>query len=506
MPRPALATLLVALAFPVASFADAATGTGTPVAFERCTIGDGRARAAAECATIAVPLDDEAPDGETLELAVARVPARRGATDGAAFTLLAGGPGQSAIDAYAALAFAFRDIGRDHDIVLVDQRGTGASHRLDCAESDAVGGGGLETTADASPEEIARLAARCLASLDVDPRRFTTSVAVRDLELVRERLGLPAWHLYGVSYGTRVAQHYARRHPARVRSLILDAVVPPDVALGPDIAPLADRALGLVFARCAADVDCAARFPDIETRTRAWLETLRASPLEIEHEDLASGGTRRARFGARDLAAVLRLMSYSAQTASLLPSMLDAAIEDGHVAPLARQARLQTASLGDSLASGMHHAVVCTEDAPRLPPDAAARAAGTLLGAALVEALEASCRDWPRGVIDADFHEPLALDVPTLILSGEADPITPPAYGERVAAALPNARHVVVPGQGHMQAPLGCVPTLMARLVAAADAATSDGTPSAAARALDTDCLERLRPPPFFVDANGPTP
>ena len=463
--------------------------------FEDCTIGEGRARVTAECARVAVPLDHDDPGAGTLELAVARLRATRGGTDGSAFTMIAGGPGQSAIDSWPGVAFAFRHVARDHDVILVDQRGTGDSARLDCPETGAVAGGELERTLDTDPEEIARLARECLAGLDRDPRLFTTSVAVRDLEAVRARLDIPDWHLYGVSYGTRVAQHYARRHPERVRTLILDAVVPPDRALGPDIAPFADRALTLVFDRCAAGPDCASRFPDIEARTRRWLDELARAPRDVGYEDMASGEERRETFSAADLAALLRLSTYSAQTAALMPSMLDDAIERGHLAPLVRQAALQGESLEESLASGMHHAVVCTEDAPRYAADAAEASRDTYLGPSLVEALRASCRDWPAGRLDADFFDPLAVDVPTLVLSGEADPITPPAYGERVAAALPRARHVVNPGQGHMQAPLGCVPVLIARFVAAG------GLDEA-----DTACLERLAPPPFFVDANGPLP
>jgi len=497
------------LAVTVTNAATAEPADTTPPAFESCSIGDGRARVIAECATLAVPLDHDAPDGATIDLAIARVPARRGGSDGTAFTLLAGGPGQSAIDSYAALAFAFRHVGRDRDIVLVDQRGTGASHPLDCPDAGAVATGEDDATLDTSSAEAARAAAACRASLDVDPRFFTTSVAVRDLDRVRARLGLRAWHLYGISYGTRVAQHYTRRHPDRVATMILDAVVPPDVPLGPDVAPFADRALALVFARCTADPDCAIRFPDIERRTRAWLDELDAAPLDVDHEDLVSGGTRRSRFGSRELAAVLRLMSYNAQTAALLPSMLGAAIDDGHLVPLVRQVALQGGSLGESLASGMHHAIVCTEDAPRIPDGAAAASRDTILGTALLEALVASCRDWPPGALDPDFHEPLDVAVPTLILSGEADPITPPAYGERVAATLPRARHIVLPDQGHMQAPLGCMPSILARFVASVptgDGERADHDGGGEAIALDTDCLDRLVPPPFFVDPNGPMP
>ena len=370
--------------------------------FEDCTIGDGRARTAAECAELHVPLDPERAEGETLALALARIPARRRVAGAEPFTLIAGGPGQSAIESWPMLAHAFRHIAREHDVILIDQRGTGGSARLDCPAPPP----GTEPIAASDPVRIRALSRECLAALPHDPTLFTTSVAVRDLERVRERLGIERWNLYGVSYGTRVAQHYARRHPERIRSMILDAVVPPDIPLGPDIAPFAARALELVFARCESDRHCAARFPDIGGRTLAWLEALAEAPLDVGHEDLTSGEWRERRFGADELAALLRLMLYDAHTASLLPSMLDAALRDGHVAPLVRQSAMQSASLGDSLASGMHHAIVCTEDVPRIGAEAAAASADTWLGATLIESLRASCADWPSGVIDADFGEP----------------------------------------------------------------------------------------------------
>lgn len=459
--------------------------------FRPCTIGDGRARAAAECADLAVPLDPDDPEGETLTLALARLPARRAVAGTAPFTMIAGGPGQSAIESWPMLAHAFRHIARDRDVILIDQRGTGGSARLDCPEAPPSADG--RVTLDL--EHVRTETGDCLRELPRDPRWFTTSVAVRDLERVRERLGIERWNLYGVSYGTRVAQHYARRYPERVRTMILDAVLPPDLPLGPDIAPFAARALELVFTRCADDPHCASRFPAIGERTLGWLEELERTPLEVGHEDFASGEWRETRFGAAELAAVLRLMLYDARTASLLPSMLDAALADGHVAPLVRQSRMQSESLGRTLASGMHHAIVCTEDVPRIDADAAARSVDTWLGAALLESLSASCADWPTGIIDEDFAEPLRVDVPTLLLSGEADPITPPAYGERVLEMLPRAHHIVLRGQGHTQAPLGCVPRLMARFVESADPL-----------APELDCLDRLDPAPFFVDANGPRP
>ena len=491
----------------VRACAAAAAVLGPPSAaaapdFAPCRIGSESATVRAECATLAVALDPDAPDAGTIDLAIARVRARGRDPAADPFVFVAGGPGQSAREVWGGVAGAFADVARERDVILVDQRGTGGSSPLDCPEQetgDGTGGGtgvGTPAATPAAPEAEAAASRVCLAALEADPRLFTTSVAVADLERVRAALGVERWNLYGVSYGTRVAMHYARRHPARVRAMILDAAVPPGTPLGADIARHAQRALDDTFARCAAEPGCAAAFPDIAARARALIASLAEAPRTVEFEDLASGRVRTEPFEREALAATLRLLGYSAWGASLVPSMLDDAIRHDHFAPLARQAAIQAEALEATLATGMHRAIVCTEDLPFVDVDATARAAeGTYLGPEPIRALAAACAPWPRGRLDADFHDPLELDVPTLVLSGGADPVTPPEFGERAIAGLARARHLVNPGQGHMQAQLGCVPRLMARFVEAPDP-----------EALATGCLERLAPPPFFVDANGPLP
>ena len=212
--------------------------------------GAGQPRISASCGHLSVAENPAAPQGRTVELFVARVAARSPNPRPDPFTILAGGPGQSAIDLYTILAPAFSFIRRDRDILLVDQRGTGRSHPLDCPAGPGVD---LET---AERSVLLELINRCLSTLENDPRFFTTSVAVRDLDQVRAALGIPTWNLYGVSYGTRVAQHYLRRYPERARSLILDGVVPADLALGPEIAIHAQAALEQMFSRCEASTAC----------------------------------------------------------------------------------------------------------------------------------------------------------------------------------------------------------------------------------------------------------
>jgi len=409
--------------------------------FSDCSIGSGAVSLAAQCATLTVPLDSR-PDNKAhqysdttddslrkkgvnensdnkkeIELSIALIPARRQSDRQDAFTLISGGPGQSAIESFPAVSFAFRHIMRNHDVILIDQRGTGQSEKLVCENtSDSVG---LNSNSDLN--KVAQDALNCLESLPHDPTLFTSSMAVHDLEFVRQKLGVSQWNMYGISYGTRVALHYLRRYPDAIRTLTLDAVVPPHVSLGPDINRLSQRALELIFKRCVDNSGCFSAFGDLTEPTLSLLDSLDDEPKSITFEDIATGSLTTMELTRQHLAVTIRLMSYSAQTAAILPSMLHDAIVNGNFAPLARQAKLQTQSLGNSLASGMHQTIVCTEDAPFVSLEENTAKPATYLGEGTIESLMASCKHWPQGHIDADFKEPVVSDAPVLILSGEAD-------------------------------------------------------------------------------------
>ena len=205
---------------------------------------------------------------------------------------IAGGPGQASSVFYAASSESFEKIRRNRDIVLLDQRGIGRSARMDCDMDDDIIEGQM------SPEQIRIATQTCLDSLPHDARFFTTSVAVTDLEALRVALGYEKFNLYGISYGTRVAQHFARRYPDSTRTVILDGVVPPQMALGPAIATEAQLALDNTFARRAEIAACAERFSEEE------------------------------------LAGVIRLLSYHPSTVALIPFLIDEAANDRFV-PLA---------------------------------------------------------------------------------------------------------------------------------------------------------------------------
>ncbi|HEU0225002.1 MAG TPA: alpha/beta hydrolase [Steroidobacteraceae bacterium] len=458
-----------------------------------CRISDphGLVSVEARCGKLSVPEDPDEPQGAAIQLAVAVVPAIATRAKPDPLFLLAGGPGQGAIEGYAPLLGAFAGVRRERDLVLVDQRGTGGSNRLDCEMPEEAFASG-----EIPPATLREMARACLAGLDARPQFYTTSIAVRDLEAVRAALGYERINVFGASYGTRVAQHYARRHPERTRTVALDSVIPPDLVLIPRIALESQTALDGTFARCQADAACNARFPQVAAQFRLLDERLRRVAPVIPFADPVSGDGGELEVTRAHLLTMARMLTYSARTASLLPLVVHEAASRGNYAPLAAQAEMIGEDLERMIAMGMHHSVVCAEDAPRF--DGAvdrAELARTYMGPTMLDAMTAICEVWPRGPADPDFSEPLDSRVPALLFSGEFDPATPAAYGSTAAAGFRNGLHLVVPGQGHGTTRLPCVQRLLRQFI-------DRGSPAG----LDTSCVDEIRPAPFFLSFSGPAP
>ena len=467
------------------------TGAAAALELEDCQLAGpgGFGRLAARCGTLEVPEDPAEPEGRKIGLFVAVLPALSKVAEPDAFTVIAGGPGQASTEFFVSVAGSFERIRRERDIVLIDQRGTGKSNALDCSSDSQ----GLETP---SPERVREETTACLEQLPSDPRFYTTSVAVRDLDLVRAALGYSSWNLYGISYGTRVALHHLRRYPETTRSVVLDGVVPADTVLGPDISPDAQAALDAIFERCAADPGCSASFPELRDAFRELLQELRERPVPVEVADPLDGTPIELVVGVEQLGLAVRLLSYAPETAALLPILIWEG-RAGNLERLALQALLVARTLDDSMSGGMHNAIVCTEDAPFYDDRHVDREAlqGSYLGALGYELLIEVCTLWPAGVIDDGFKEPVVSGRPVLLLSGENDPITPPANAEHAAATLSNSLHVVGAGQGHGMAPRGCLKRLIAEFVEA-------GSPAE----LDPACVDVLKGAPFFLRLTGPEP
>lgn len=462
---------LAALLFP----ALAPARTLGDLTFTPCTLASEGALSsvAAHCTTLDVPENRAAPDGRRIALSIAWVAPEAGEALPDPVFLLAGGPGQSARESYPSVERAFTDIVRHRNVILVDQRGTGDSNRLNCVSDD-------DAESDESIEAVERHARECLAALSqrADVRHYTTTDAVADLDAVRQAIGAATINLVGISYGTRVAQQYMKAHPATVRSVVLDGVVPNTLVLGREHAKNLDAALAVQFNRCAQLPACAEKLGDPQAHFRALAEELRAAPRMVHYRDATTGEAAEGEFGYPMLAALLRLYAYQPAIAATLPVLLHD-LSRGHSDAAMAQARMLLASMGDSMAHGMGLSVSCTEDADELQPDPTD--ADTVLGGEFVQYMKAQCAIWPRGQRPADFREPARGDVPVLLLSGELDPVTPPRYGEEVAQHLNRARRLVLHGQGHNVIGTGCTPKLVARFIESADP-----------DAPDAKCLDRL--------------
>jgi len=484
MQRPLL-VLLVALLASSHSFAQT-------LELEDCRIsaGPGAPSMSARCGTMVRPLD---PSGEVegeIELRVAVVPALNLTPQPDPLVPIAGGPGQGSVQFYTAYSGAFEDVRRDRDILLIDQRGTGESSTMDCEFDDDLVEGEYST------EQTIKYTKLCLAELPHDARFFTTSVAVTDMEAVREALGYPSLNLYGVSYGTRVAQHFARRYPDSTRTIIIDGVVPPAISLGPEIATESQKAVDKILARCKEDEACNERFPTVTEDFARVVAQLREGPVAIEIPNPSTGRPEAVDFGIGEFSAAVRLMAYSPMSTSLLPLLIDEAGK-GNFVPVGGQFMMTMIAMMDSLSLGMHNAVMCAEDVPfyeRSSIDYAAIEA-SYMGNFQMDALEAICSVWPNGPVDESFKAPLKTDLPVLLLSGDADPITPPRYADMAAVDLTNATHLIGKNQGHGQMAVGCTPQIVADFVSSADPSN-----------LDTECMERSFVMPFFLDFSGPNP
>lgn len=443
----------------------------------------------AYCGSLTVFENRQTRQGRTIDLRIVVLPALSPDARPDPLFFLAGGPGQGAAELASFVSEAFRRVQTDRDIVLVDQRGTGKSNPLNCPVDDD----SLQVLNE--PDEVAVERLRtCLAGFDADPSLYTTPIAMDDLDEVRSFLGYDQINLFGGSYGTRAALVYLRQHEDRVRSAVLDGVAPTNMRLPVYAARDAERALDYLIAACAADGACAEQYPNLDERARALFERLERSPVAARLVHPRTGIAEDVRVEARFLAGVLHGALYSPLMSSMVPELLSRA-ESGDFQGMLALAMMNEGGL-ENMAVGMQLSVLCAEDLSQIAPGDVERAsAGTVFGSHLIAGRDEACRFWPRGELPDNFHEPVESAVPTLILSGEVDPVTPPSWADKAALHLKNSKHVIAPATGHGVIGTGCGRTLVGAFL---DAGTADG--------LDTRCVDGLRRPAFFLSPAGPDP
>lgn len=439
------------------------------------------------CGTYRVYEDREAMAGRRIDLYVAVVPAlKRSAADPVFF--LAGGPGQSAVLSAEHILPALGLVRRHRDIVFIDVRGTGKSNPLRCDLDDP---NSLEDQLEVE-FPLDRLA-KCAAELDADTTKYTTEQAVLDLEEVRQALGYRQVSLVGASYGTRLALAYAKRFPTNVRAMVLDGVAPPQQRLFLDFMPDGQRALDLLLDGCSQERGCSEAFPDLRANLDALLADLARAPARAHVRHPRTDEEVALDIHRESFAAALRFMLYSPRLMQLTPLMIEQA-RAGDWGPFIAQATPVAEQFEESLSLGLMLSVTCAEDVPRISEEEkAAFAEKSFLGGFIVDEFRKACEVWPHAKVDASVSEAVHSTVPTLLLSGGLDPVTPPRWGDTALETLPNGRHVVAPGHSHGVLVLGCAPRVVADLI-------ETGSP----KDLDVGCIEEVARMPFFVDRLGP--
>jgi pimeloyl-ACP methyl ester carboxylesterase len=401
--------------------------------------------------------------------------------------VLAGGPGQSAVEFARALLPDLEFARAARDIVFVDQRGTGGSNPLRCS----LGGTFediLRTVAIGVDADLPAVA-KCRQELErrADLRLYTTSIAMDDLDDVRAALGYERINVFGASYGTRAALVYMRQHPGRVRSAILRAVASVDLKLPLTVASDTDRALNRLLGACDTDPACHDAYPLLEESLRTVLDRLKQTPVTVAAVDPRTRVTHQVRVDDQMFGTTLFFLMFVADWARDVPRVIDAAAA-GDYAPLAEYLPLNvTTAIG--VYWGMRRSVLCAEDVSLITEDDVRRAAGdTFVGETSDLGLLASCRAWPVATMPRSYFEPIRSDVPVLAISGVEDPVLPPHRAERALANLPNATHIIVPGTAHGPNFPGCVGDLASTFLAAGSGVD-----------LDSSCVHGIMRPPFSI-------
>lgn len=450
---------------------------------EPCTVPG--VSGSAYCGRYRVPEDRSAKAGRMIDLNVVVLPAADRDSAAGPVVFLAGGPGGAATQLAPAVGVLFPDIARSHDVVLLDQRGTGGSNPLQCTFGSFDELARAMLLLDVDDDRLAT----CRDGLDADLRLYGTHLAMDDLDDVRAALGYERVNLYGMSYGTRAALVYARRHPQRVRTMTLQGVAPPSRRLPDDLAADQQAALDLVLHACAADRACRTRYGDLGATLAGVMERLRQQPVEVPSGSRNPAWAGAVRITDGMLAGALRIMLYTGASAGRIPGVVASAAA-GDWSPLVEAIRPFMESLGSTLHFGLFLSVTCAEDLPGMDLDAvAAASAGTLLGDRAARNHRRLCRHWRIGTVPPDYHLPVRSDVPALLITGSADPVTPPRAAHEAARYLSHSLEVTVPNAGHADAVAACEGRIVAAFIAAGN---TDG--------LDTGCVS-ARPWRFAAPA-----
>jgi pimeloyl-ACP methyl ester carboxylesterase len=437
-----------------------------------------------QCGTLQVPENYSLPNGEKITVNFAVLPAIDNSKNKTPLMFLAGGPGQASVELAAHIFKMFGEIKKSHDIILVDQRGTGKSHPLECDDNS------VNNVYEIIPEDFSAQEIKdCIAQFKGDLSQYNSENAIRDFDAVRHALGHEKINIYGGSYGTRAGLVYMRMFPDSLESVVLDSVGPIEVPIGV-FGKSSARSFSLLLENCKQDEGCNAAYPVLADEFKTVVSRLEQAPvkLKIAHPRL---GTKtdfvlsRSKFISN-----LRMQLYSMQTRTLVPLVIHQAYL-GNYQPMIGLIAMSEGGMG--MYVGLTLNIVCNEDIPKITTEMfAADANNSFGGNDSHNAWLQACPLWPKYSVDDAFYNSVTANIPTLILSGNLDPVTPPSNGDESAATLPNSHHIVSKNSAHIVASTPCAVDIVNEFLETLDP-----------KGLDESCLAELKSETFMTHLNG---
>lgn len=439
-------------------------------------------------------------DGRTIRLAVIIAPSVNQPPLPDPVVHLAGGPGGSSLIEMDSLIAA--GVNQDRDLILMSQRGTlFADPELTCTVLDEYYVESLNFPVDAQDNRDAHIAASETCYLQqsgsgIDLSAYNTVENAADFADLRKALGIAEWNVFGVSYGTYLAQTLMYQHPEGIRTVTLDSVEPLDDAkMASFIADNASEAFGNLFAACEAQPACAARYPDLAgtfTRLVNELEadpvtaTVQVSPGDPPVEVVLDGGAIVN--GIIDTA-------FRTQEYPNVPAWIDE-LDNGEPENMAITRAIPALIPPDILGYGMGFGMLCSgyvaEDSEASVLTVGQLAFPDYPDSVLAPSLHFTyllddCEIWNIPKTPKALRTATGSDIPTLVVSGTFDAVTPPSTGESAAVPLTNSIVLAFAGVGHgVIQSNGCAQEVFASFL------DNPGAP-------DTSCVAVLEPAPFNV-------
>ncbi|MEO7144424.1 MAG: alpha/beta hydrolase [Bryobacteraceae bacterium] len=372
--------------------------------------------------------------GRMLPLKIVVIPAKHPHPDDGPIFYMAGGPGETATE-LADLIIESGDT-EEHDVVLVDERGTGDGHRLDCGSPGS--DDNLEAYLNGPFDPAAARACREELARQYDLTQYSTPNFIDDIDEVRGAMGYDKINLSAGSFGTYAALMYMRRYPRHVRSAYLSSLVPLSNRVPLYHAEAAQVALDELFKECDADAACHAAYPRLRENFASLLKKLREAPALASVRHPVTGAPTEIHLTERAFGDALRVMMYRSNSAHEIPFLIEEAIA-GDFSPFAEAALRANRGIYSGARTGLHYAITCNEFVSRIRPEEVEPATrGSFLGSWRVRDQTAACKDWPKTELPADYFEPFRLDTPAVLISGEADATgSNGRRGKEVASFMP---------------------------------------------------------------------